>query len=51
MISSLVVMDNFYTDPIFYKTVFARPPGGPSIPLLPIGSVPFANQEMLGHTK
>lgn len=39
----------YYTDPEYYKTVFARPPGGPSIPLLPIGSVPFANPVTLSE--
>lgn len=33
----------YYTDPAYYQTVFARPPVGPSMPLVPIGSVPFAN--------
>ena len=33
----------YYTDPAYYRTVFARPPVGPSMPLVPIGSVPFAN--------
>mmetsp|Transcript_25532 Transcript_25532/g.55800 ORF Transcript_25532/g.55800 Transcript_25532/m.55800 type:complete len:592 (-) Transcript_25532:70-1845(-) len=37
----------YYTDPAYYETVLARSPGGPSVPLLPIGSVPFANSVTL----
>jgi len=33
----------YYTDPAYYKTVLKRLPGGPSEPLLPIGSIPFVN--------
>jgi sugar lactone lactonase YvrE len=33
----------YWSDSFYFKTIFARPPGGPSVPLLPIGSVPFAN--------
>jgi sugar lactone lactonase YvrE len=33
----------YWSDSFYFKTIFSRPPGGPSVPLLPIGSVPFAN--------
>jgi sugar lactone lactonase YvrE len=33
----------YWTDSFYFQTIFSRPTGGPSIPLMPIGSVPFAN--------
>ena len=39
----------YYTDPQYYQTVFTRSPGGPSIPLFPMGSVPFANPVTLSE--
>jgi sugar lactone lactonase YvrE len=33
----------YWSDYFYYKTIFSRKPGGPSVPLLPPGSVPFAN--------
>ena len=33
----------YWSDSFYFETIFSRPPGGPSVPLVPIGSVPFAN--------
>ena len=33
----------YWSDYFYYSTIFSRKPGGPSVPLLPPGSVPFAN--------
>jgi sugar lactone lactonase YvrE len=33
----------YWSDSFYFQTIFSRPPGGPSVPLVPIGSVPFAN--------
>jgi sugar lactone lactonase YvrE len=33
----------YWTDSFYFQTIFSRPLGGPSVPLVPIGSVPFAN--------
>lgn len=40
----------YYTDPAYYQTVFMRyAPDGPSVPLLPVGSVPYANPVTLSE--
>ena len=33
----------YWTDSFYYQTIFSRSPGGPSVPLVPLFSVPFAN--------